>query len=198
MDETRTQPARPLGRMTLEEWEALDEDVEGELVDGFLVEEEVPNFVHEIVVTWLAQTLGAWVGQRGGVAGASGVKYGLAFGLGRKPDFSAFFTGRFPPGEGLVRIPPDIAVEIVSRAARDRRRDRVEKYAEYARFGIAWYWIVDPRGRTIEIFALGDDGAYAPAFAATDGAHADVPGCPGLSLDLDDLWRQVDRVAARS
>jgi Uma2 family endonuclease len=184
--------------MTLEEWEALDEDVDGELVDGFLVEEEVPNFVHEIVVTWLAQTLGAWVGRHGGVAGASGVKYGLAFGLGRKPDFSAFFTGRFPPGEGLVRIPPDVAVEIVSRSARDRRRDRIEKYAEYARFGIAWYWIVEPRARTVEIFALGDDGAYVPALTATGGIHDDVPGCPGLSLDVDDLWRQVDRVERRS
>lgn len=184
--------------MTLEEWDALDEEVEGELVDGILVEEEVPTFVHEIIVTWLAQTLGAWARGRGGVAGASGVKYGLALGLGRKPDFSVFFSGSLPPAEGLVRIPPDIAVEIVSRAARDPRRDRVEKYAEYARFGIPAYWIIDPKPRTVEIFLLADDGRYAGAFAESAGTHDTIPGCPGLHLDLDDLWAQVDRVERRS
>jgi hypothetical protein len=28
--------------------------------------------------------------------------------------------------------------------------------------------------------------------------ECDVPGCAGLTVDLDDLWRQVDRVARRS
>jgi len=184
--------------MTLEEWDALDEEIEGELVDGYLVEEEVPGFVHEIIVSWLAQVLGVWVNARGGIAGASGVKYGLALGLGRKPDYSVFFAGHTPPGEGLVRIPPDIAVEIVSRSARDRRRDRIEKYGEYAQFGIPWYWIIDPRPRTLEVFARGADGRYASAFAATSGPHDAVPGCPGLRLDLDELWGQVDRVARPS
>jgi hypothetical protein len=52
--------------------------------------------------------------------------------------------------------------------------------------------------RTLEIFVLDADRRYAPALTATGGTHASVPGCPGLSLDLDDLWRQVARVAARS
>src|SRR5262245_12909290 len=39
--------------MTLDEWAELDEDVEGELVDGVLEGEEVANFLHEIVVSWL-------------------------------------------------------------------------------------------------------------------------------------------------
>jgi len=127
-----------------------------------------------------------------------GVKYGLAVGLGRKPDYSVFFAGHLPPAEGLVRIPPDIAIEIVSRSARDRRRDRIEKYEEYARFGIPAYWIIDPKPRTVEIFALGDDRRYASVFSATGGVHGEIAGCPGLSLDIDELWRQADRVARPS
>jgi Uma2 family endonuclease len=185
--------------MTLEEWDALDEEIEGELVDGYLVEEEVPTVVHEIIVHWLVETFAPWLRVGGGIGVTSGVKYGLADGLGRKPDYSVFFTGHVPPAEGLVQIPPDIAVEIVSRAARDRRRDRVEKYGEYARFGIRWYWIVDPKPRTLEIFALGpEDRRYASVFSASTGAHGDIPGCPGLRLDLDDLWCQVDRIERRS
>jgi Uma2 family endonuclease len=181
--------------MTLEEWEALDEDVEGELVDGFLVEEEVPGFVHEIIVNWLAQVLGGWVRAHGGFAATSGVKFGLAPGLGRMPDYSVFLGGRRPPPEGLVRTPPDVAVEIVSRTARDQRRDRVAKLAEYARFGVPYYWIVDPKPRTVEIFALRDDGAYALTFTASSGRHDAIPGCDGLVLDLDDLWTEVGRLA---
>jgi Uma2 family endonuclease len=181
--------------MTLEEWEALDEDVAGELVDGVLVEEEVPSYVHETIVNWLAQVLGAWARAHGGFAATSGVKFGLAAGLGRMPDYSVFLGGRRPPREGLVRMPPDVAVEIVSRTARDQRRDRVEKLAEYARFGIPYYWIVDPKPRTVEIFALRDDASYELAFIASAGHHDAIPGCDGLVLDLDDLWAEVGRLS---
>lgn len=181
--------------MTLEEWEALDEDVEGELVDGFLVEEEVPGALHEIIVGWLAEVFGPWARSRGAIRTTSDLKFGLADGLGRKPDFSVFLAHDLPPAEGLVRKPPYIAVEIVSRAARDRRRDRVAKFAEYARFGVPYYWIVDPKPRTVEVFALGDNGAYAIAFTASSGRHDAIPGCDGLALDLDDLWKDVDRLS---
>ena len=36
--------------MTLEQWADMDEDEPGELVDGALVEEEVPTILHEAVV----------------------------------------------------------------------------------------------------------------------------------------------------
>ena len=38
--------------LTLEEWAELPEDDEGELVNGHLTEEEVPDFVHELIVVW--------------------------------------------------------------------------------------------------------------------------------------------------
>ena len=195
MSGARMRPSRAVSRMTLEEWEALDEDVAGELVDGVLVEEEVPGYVHEIIVNWLAQVLGPWVRAQGGLAATSGVKFGLAPGLGRMPDYSVFLGARRPPPEGLVRTPPDVAVEIVSRTARDQRRDRIEKLAEYARFGIPYYWIVDPKPRTVEIFALRDDASYALAFTASSGRHDAIPGCDGLVLDLDDLWTEVARLS---
>lgn len=181
--------------MTLEEWSRLPEDDDGELVGGRLVEEEMPDYVHEVIVGWLLRTLGAWVVPLGGLAGGSGAKFALRPGRGRKPDVTVFLPGReLPPRRGLVRIPPDIAVEVVSATPRDRRRDRIEKVEEYAAFGVRWYWIVEPDAESLEILELGPDGRYTHTFSAVGGIHREVPGCPGLVLDLDALWSEVARL----
>jgi Uma2 family endonuclease len=93
----------------------------------------------------------------------------------------------------VVRHPPDIAIEIVSRSPNDRRRDRVQKHLEYARFGVHFYWLLDPEARSLEILELGTDGKYTHALAADAGA-VPVPGCPGLVLDLDALWGELERL----
>jgi len=180
--------------MTLDEWADLPEDEEGELVDGWLVEEEVPDFLHDLIVSWLLQKLGPWTRERGGVAGGSAAKYAVARNRGRKPDVTVFLPPRMPPARGLVRVPPEIAVEIVSRRPRDRRRDRVDKAAEYAAFGIPWYWLVEQEPLVIEIHRLGADACYARAWEAREGRHDDLPGCPGLVLDLDELRADVARL----
>lgn len=183
--------------MTLEAWAALPEDEPGELVDGRLVEEESVGYAHEVVVIWLASLLRAWIAPRGGLVGGSDARFAVKPTRGRKPDLTVYLPGsRRPPGQGLIRVPPDIAVEVVSPTPRDGRRDRVEKVKEYAAFGVRWYWIVDPQLRTFEILELGADGRYAHAFSATEETIAAAPGCEGISIDLDALWSEVDRLDA--
>ena len=58
----------PLRVLTLEQWADLDEDAEGELVDGELVEEETPSVLHEAIAAWLLTVLRLWVHPRGGIA----------------------------------------------------------------------------------------------------------------------------------
>ena len=94
-----------------------------------------------------------------------------------------------------MRVPPDIVVEVISPSPRDERRDRIEKMDEYAAFGVAWYWIIDPRLLSLEIFEL-TSGRYARAARATEGRLETVPGCPGLQLDLDEIWSEIARLEA--
>jgi len=182
--------------LTLVEWCELPEDAAGELVSGRLEDEEVPDFIHEILVMLLGQVLGNWIFPRGGAVVGSDAKLALGEGLGRKPDLSVYLPGTpLPPRRGLITEAPDVAVEIVSPKPRDTRRDRVEKVDEYATFGIRFYWIVDPELRSLEILELGPDGRYVHALGATSGAVDPVPGCDGLVLDLDGLWQTADRLA---
>lgn len=195
MSPPAVEPARQA--LTLREWAALAEDVPGELVDGVLVEEEVADYVHDLVVGWLIATVGSWVLSRGGLIAASDAKFGLGDDRGRKPDATVYFAGaKRPPARGLVTVPPSIAIEVVSPTPRDARRDRIEKLGEYAAFGVPYYWIVDPQLRTVEILDLGEDGRYVHALAASFGVQRDIPGCPGLELDLDALWRLADELGS--
>ncbi len=182
--------------LTLAEWYELPEEESGELVDGRLEEEEVPDFVHEFLVALMAQIFANWVIPRGGVVGGSDAKVAVSEKRGRKPDLTVYFSGSvLPPRRGLVRVPPDIAVEIISPKPRDTRRDRVDKLAEYSAFGIRFYWLVDPELRTVEILELGDDGRYVHAVGAASGIIDPVPGCDDLVVDLDQLWQTIDRLA---
>src|SRR5690606_12136014 len=75
-------------RMSFEEWIALPEDEPGELVDGFLVEEEVPGYLHERVIAWLVQVLGTWGSPSGALVAGSGAKFRVTPRRGRMPDLT--------------------------------------------------------------------------------------------------------------
>ncbi len=185
-------PGSPL---SLHAWSELAEDAEGELVDGVLVDDEMTDAVHELVVVFLIAELRRWVRPLHGVVLASEAKLAVSEVRGRKADVSVYLPGApRPSARGLVRVPPSLVIEVVSPRPRDARRDRVEKLDEYAAFGVGWYWIVDPQLRSLEIFERGADGRYVRALARIDGRVEPVPGCPGLAIDLDALWAEADEL----
>jgi len=182
-------------RLTLAEWAKLAEDDDGELVDGQLVEEEVPDAVHETIVRWLLMVLSAWIIPRGGLTFASELKFAVRRERGRKPDLSVYLpSDTRPPRRGVVRVPPAIMIEVVSPSPRDARRDRVDKLAEYAEFGVRFYWIVDPAERLLEVYELGDNRRYQHALGASEGAVESIPGCDGLTVDLSAMWAEADKL----
>lgn len=180
--------------MTLAEWASLPEDEPGEVVDGLLEDEEMPNVRHERVIVWIVLQAGAWALPRGGDVVGSEARFAVSPRRGRKPDVSIYLPGaRLPSRRAtLLQRPPSIAVEVISPSPRDAKRDRVDKFDEYAAFGVPWYWLIDPELHTIEIYELGADHRYARALGAGEGVIA-APGCEGLSLDLDALWVHADR-----
>lgn len=94
-------------------------------------------------------------------------------GLGRRPDAHADV--------------PAIAVEFVSRSARDRRRDYVEKRQEYREAGVREYWIIDAFDRQMTV-------AYADGterIVAQNDIYV-TPLLPGFELPLASLLACAD------
>src|SRR5262245_23828566 len=96
---------RSSSAMTIDQWDAGDEDGPGELVDGRLDEEEMPTYLHEAVVIWLIDVLRRWARRRGGWVFGAEAKLAVSPRRGRKADVSLYLPGdRLPPaGASLSR-----------------------------------------------------------------------------------------------
>lgn len=179
--------------LSLEDWLSLDEDEAGEWIDGVLVDEEVPDYTHELTISWLIRAVGFWLSGRGYLVGSE-TKVLTTPRTGRKPDLSLILPGsKPPPAAGPLRTAPDVVVEVVTPTPRDERRDRIEKLDEYASFGVRYYWLVDPALSAFEIFERTAQGNYQRLVGVTGGRIESVPGCTGLTLDVDALWAELTR-----
>jgi hypothetical protein len=122
----------------------------------------------------------------------SEVKIPISANRGRKPDLAVILPGsKAPPRTGPLLEPPDILIEVVTPTPCDERRDRVERMSEYARFGVPYFWLVDPTLGAVEIFERTPAGNYQKLVGVTAGSIDPVPGCPGLVVDVDALWAEL-------
>jgi Uma2 family endonuclease len=174
---------------TWEDFVALDEDDLRELIDGELVEVEVPSRRHEDIVAMLCYFLTAWSeAGNGGRATASGYKVRVSERRGVMPDVQFYRRDNESAraqDSGLVRGRPDLVVEIVSPSS--RRYDRVTKLRWYAQLGIPEYWLVDPEARTVERLVLRED-AYMIASSLEEGEVLRPDSFAGLEIPLSRLW----------
>jgi Uma2 family endonuclease len=88
-------------------------------------------------------------------------------------------------GSRGVEGPPDLVIEIHSSST--MRTDRVSKFQIYARFGIEWYWMLDPQARVMEEYARSPEGYIK--VSEHGGKSLFKPALfPGLSIDLGQVW----------
>lgn len=175
------------GGATWTEFVELDERDRRELIDGALLEVEVPSELHEYVVAALAYFLFGWSRAHGGRAYVSGYKLRVSDSRGVMPDLQFYRDADLPVGQpqGLTRGRPDLVVEVVSETS--SRYDRVTKLNWYAELGIPEYWIVDPQARTLERLTLSGQ-RYVIASSLADDASFTPETFAGLEIPLAELW----------
>jgi Uma2 family endonuclease len=103
----------------------------------------------------------------------------------RKPDVSFIRRGRLPGEqlpEGHVRIPPDLAVEVVS--PNDLYSDVDEKVQEYLEAGVPLVWVVSPETRSV--LAYRADGSSSRLREQEELRGEDV--LPGFRCQVSEIF----------
>ena len=100
----------------------------------------------------------------------------------RVPDLVVF--ERRPSGKRFgCGAPPEIVIEIL--ATRRGNVERTEKIDDYARAGVAEYWLIDPFERDVEVYRLAGKRYGLPEMAMEEIVSAAIPG---LRIDLHGLF----------
>lgn len=149
-------------RMTTQEYFALGdtEHCQTLLLYGELVTMTNPTPKHNWLIFYLGQVLDRWIRH---------MKLGTVFidndlilddenALVYAPDLMFLGNERLDQyRDEMVYGPVDLAVEILSPSERRYLQNR--KFTDYERYGIPWYWVIDPRGEgpTLTEYQLADD-----------------------------------------
>ncbi|MCX7420408.1 MAG: Uma2 family endonuclease [Planctomycetia bacterium] len=107
----------------------------------------------------------------------------------RKPDVSFVRKGRFPKDripKGYIRIPPDLAVEVLS--PNDLADEVEEKVEEYLDAGVRLVWVISPKAETVTVYRA--DRTAAKLHEA-DGLSGESV-LPGFLCQVSDLFVAAD------
>ncbi len=160
-----------------------------ELYDGEVIVVPSPFPRHQRVVMHLGEVLGEYERASGGIVFAAPIDIVFTEYDVIQPDLVFFRKERRHLIEMWqeTRVPPDLAVEVLSRST--ERRDRGRKMALLARFGVPEYWIVDPVKNSFEIYTL-SFGSYALAEPHGEDEHVRSPTLPGLSFNFHRIFEE--------
>jgi Uma2 family endonuclease len=164
-----------------------------ELVDGVLVE-KVMGHLESTLACDLIKWLGIYLDQHdvGFLAGPDGAAQ-LMPGLVRYPDVSLILWEQLPkrerPTEAIAQLAPALAVEILSPG--NTKKEMSRKIREYFISGVRAVWSVDPKKRTVQVYAAPDESEVLMETQTLDGGAL----LPGFNLPLRKLFAGVPRSA---
>lgn len=147
------EPAKKIA--TYDDLCGLPDTMVGEIIDGEVIASPRPSRSHGHTASILGgEIVPPYFAGRGGPGGWIIIdEPEIAFGDDIiVPDLAGWKKERFPAIEehNWIEVIPDWVCEIVSPSS--SRMDRVKKMGIYARHGCPYYWIIDPSGKTLEVF----------------------------------------------
>jgi Uma2 family endonuclease len=177
-------------KMTARQFLELGEDPPGvrlELVNGEVAVSPSPIPAHGFVVLRLAKVLSNHIDESD--LGRLYPDIDTIFGEYdvRRPDLLFFSKARLHLiGDKAMEGPPDLCIEVVSPSS--AKVDRKEKFAQYAKAGVSFYWIADPKPRTLEGYEL-IGRKYRLTGTGKNSDTLRLPPFSNLQIPLGELWQ---------
>ena len=158
-----------------------------EFSHGYLEVLPMPTDSHQAMVAFLFKLLEAFAESKGlGKVRFAPLRVRLWDGKYREPDLVFLLAEHAARRGEKFWDSADLVMEIVSDD--DRRRDVEIKRFEYAKAGIAEYWIVDPQQNQITVLRL-DGGRYVEHALADKATKATSALLPGFSVEVTDVFK---------
>ena len=180
------QQVRP--RMRFADLERMPEDGRRfELYDGELAEVSSPLPRHQRIALNIADVLRHYEHSHGGLVFVAPLDIVLDDYNVVQPDIVFFGADRASAinMDRPIRLPPDLAIEILSPTT--QRTDRGRKLHLLARFAVREYWLIDPMASVVEVFVLERD-SYVLTQTAGHGDKIDSRVLPSLSVGVAGLF----------
>ena len=164
-----------------------------EIINGELYVSKQPHWHHQFTTGVIFTHLFEWSTQTG--MGLPNLAPGLIFADDDDvvPDVVWASTARLADaleGDGKLHAAPELAVEVLSPGVSNQRRDREAKLKLYSRRGVAGYWLIDWRARTIEVYRR-DGAALVPAETFSGDAVLTSPLLPGFAAPLPRIFAAI-------
>ncbi len=166
-----------------------------ELVNGRLEILPMPTLTHQKILRWLLALVEA-AAPPGGLVLFAPLPCKLFPGTIREPDLLYISPEHLPGPEIEYPSQLDLAIEIVSSGAEARQRDYQDKRVDYAKAGVAEYWIVDPEQAQVTILTL-EGQEYREYSVSKSGATAASLLLADLSVNVQDMLA-AGRIAKNS
>jgi Uma2 family endonuclease len=167
-----------------------DDEQRYEVIEGNLYVMAPPAILHQIVIANLVKRLGAHVDQHDlGLLLVSPVEVILSqIATPVQPDLIFIRREQLHiAGKQRVEGSPDLAAEVLSPSS--IRHDRLTKFDAYERAGVGEYWIVNPKGETVEVYALeGNEYGLIGEFRAAEPLVSSLFGT--LPFNAGDLFKR--------
>ena len=159
-----------------------------ELVDGTLETLPMPTWLHQMLVRYLCRQLEDQIETRlGGMVLFAPLPVRLFPGTIREPDVLYCLPQNVPADANGYPDRIDLVIEIVSEGDAARHRDYIAKRADYAKAGIAEYWIVDPETQVISRLVLENGKYIETAFQIGESAASLL--FPEFKLDVTTVFQ---------
>ncbi len=173
--------------------ERLSPNMIGEIIDGQLYVHPRPAPKHILTTSSLGVSLGPF---QKGQSGPGGwwifdepeihfvVKTEVVV-----PDLAGWKRERLPkmPDTAYFAVVPDWVCEVLSPG--NKEFDLEKKQLTYEKYGVAYYWIVDPIKKTLEVLVL-QEGKYQLKGTFTGNEKINAVPFHEITMDLQYLWAE--------